>query len=109
VTSEFDIEDIRNRVRAGHYLVKRDAILHAIKESFNRRDMVEAILTGRIIEHYPDRQRVLVCGETSLSVTTMIYLHIVCEMRDPIYVEFVTAYIPDETIWENPPFRRRRK
>ena len=37
-----------------------------------------------------------------------IYLHVVCEYADPIYVEFVTAYIPDEEEWESPPFRRRK-
>ena len=27
---------------------------------------------------------------------TEIYLHLMCEYADPVYVEFVTAYIPDE-------------
>lgn len=102
-----NIIEIRERVRQGFYLVKRDAILHAIKEGFTRYDMVDAVLTGRIIEEYPDRQRVLICGETSLSLKTTIYLHVVCQCSDPIYVEFVTSYIPDEKIWASPPFRRR--
>src|SRR5439155_337985 len=29
-------------------------------------------------------------------------------LADPIYVEFVTAYVPDEEEWERPPFRRRK-
>jgi hypothetical protein len=106
-----DIDRVRALVRDGAYLVKRDAILHAIKEGFNRDDMVAAILSGRIIEEYPERERVLICGPTSLSpiTVTVIYLHVVCEYSDPNYVQVVTAYIPDELSWEWPSFRRRRR
>ena len=57
-----DIDRIRALVRDGAYLVKRDVILHAIKEGFNRDDVAAAILSGRIIEEYPERERVLICG-----------------------------------------------
>ena len=103
-----DIDRIRALVRDGAYLVKGDTILHAIKEGFNRDDMVAAISFGQIIEEYPERERVLICGPTSLSPTMVIYLHVVCEYSDPNYVQLVTAYIPDELSWEWPPFRRRR-
>ena len=103
-----DIAEIWRRVRASAYLVKRDAILHAVKEGFNRQDMVDAVLSGQVIESYPGRQRVLVCGPTTLATETVIYLHVVCQYSDPFYVEFVTAYVPDETIWEHPPLRRRK-
>lgn len=104
-----DIETIQKRVRAGYYLTKSHAIQHAVKEGFERKHIVEAILDGKIIETYPDDQRVLICGSTTLSKTPIIYLHVVCEYADPVYVEFITAYIPDQTQWENPPFRRRRR
>jgi hypothetical protein len=38
-----------------------------------------------------------------------IFLHVVCEYADPVYVEFVTVYVPDEQEWEKPPFRRRKR
>ena len=104
-----DMDRIRALVRSGAYLIKRDAILHAIKEGFNRDDMVAAILCGQIIEEYPERERVLICGPTSVSLAAVIYLHVVCEYSDPNYVQFVSAYIPDELSWEWPPFRRRRR
>ena len=69
--------------------------------------MLEAIGQGKIIENYPMESRLLICGITHLSEKTSIYLHVVCEYSDE-YVEFVTAYIPDEFIWETPPFKRRR-
>ncbi len=70
--------------------------------------MVEAILNGTIIEEYYEDQRTLICGRATLSENVVVYLHVVCEYADPIYIEFVTAYIPDENQWEFPPFKRRR-
>ncbi len=102
-----DIEIIRERVRAGHYFVRSHAVQHALKEGFARRHMVEAVLQGTIIEEYPDDQRVLICGQTTLVKSVVIHLHVVCEYADPIYVDFVTAYIPDKLQWASPPFRRR--
>ncbi len=57
-----DIKTIRKRVQAGNYLVQIHAVQHALKEGFERKHMVEAILTGKIIEEYVDDQRVLICG-----------------------------------------------
>ena len=104
-----DIEIIRERIRAGTYLIKSHAVQHALKEGFERKHMVETVLEGTLIEEYPEAQRMLICGKTSLSQSLDIYLHVVCEYADPIYVELVTAYIPDELGWEKPPFRRRKK
>ncbi len=35
------LETISQRVREGHYLVKSHAVVHALKEGFERRHMVE--------------------------------------------------------------------
>ena len=99
---------IQQCVRDGNYLVKSHAVIHALKEGFDRANMVEAVLNGSIIEGYAEAKRVLVCGKTMV-MTAEIYLHIVCEYADPVYTEFVTAYIPDEQEWESPPFRRRKR
>lgn len=103
-----NIKTIRNRISEGDYLIKPHAVQHALKEGFERKHIVEAILNGTIIEEYSDVQRVLICGHTNLDNTT-IYLHVVCEYFDPVYIEFVTAYIPDEVQWEPPTFKRRRR
>ncbi len=104
-----DIDTLRKRVQAGDYLIKAHAVQHALKEGFERIHMVEAVLTGTVIEEYPGEHRALICGSTSLSESMNIYLHVVCEYADEIYIEFVTAYIPDELEWESPPHRRRRR
>lgn len=103
------IETVRQRIREGHYLVKSHAVVHALKEGFERANMVEAVLGGTIIEDYSDAKRALICGRTALDAGTEVYLHVVCEYADPVHVEFVTAYIPDEEEWESPPFRRRKR
>jgi hypothetical protein len=61
------IETIRRRVREGQYLVKSHAVVHALKEGFDRKNMVEAILDGIIVEDYSDAKRALLCGRTILS------------------------------------------
>ena len=104
-----DIKEIHRRVNKGFYLIKRDAILHAVKEAFARQDIVDAIMSGQVIEEYPDRNRVLICGKTALSPQVTIYLHVLCEYGDPVYIEIITAYIPDERIWESPPLYRRKR
>ena len=100
---------IRERVQAGKYLVRSRAVVHALKEGFGRKQMVEAILNGKVVEEYPADQRVLICGKAASEEGTLIYLHVVCEYADDVYVEFITAYIPDELLWESPPLRRRKQ
>lgn len=102
-----DLQTIRESLQSGHYRVKSHAIQHAVKEGFQVEHMVEAILNGRIIEEYPEDLRVLICGRSTLSEKIVMYLHVVCECTDPSAIEFVTAYIPDETKWQSPHFTRR--
>ena len=104
-----DIAIIRERVQAGNYLIKSHAVQHALKEGFERQHIVQSILTGTIIEEYPDDQRALICGRATLLEDSTFYLHVVCECADALYVEIVTAYIPDELQWESPPLRRRKR
>ncbi len=104
-----EIEDIREQVREGHYKLSSHVAMHVLKEGFAREDIVEAILAGTVIEEYADVKRVLVCGPTTLSRQAVIYIHAVCEYANPAYIAIVTAYLPDESMWESPPFKRRKR
>jgi Domain of unknown function (DUF4258) len=104
-----EIEAIREKVCAGRYILKSHVAMHALKEGFERNQIVEAILEGSVIEEYPDDNRVIVCGGTTLPQNTRVYLHAICEYANPAYIEIVTAYLPDESLWESPPFRRRKR
>jgi len=101
------IEEIRHRIAQGTYLIKTHAIQYAIKEGFEHKNMLEAVEKGKVIGNYPQMQPLLICGTTYLTEQITIYLHVVCEYSEK-YVEFVTAYMPDENLWENPPFKKRR-
>jgi Domain of unknown function (DUF4258) len=101
------ILQLREKIFEENYLIKSHAINHALKEGFDRRNIIETVLKGKIIENYEFENRLLVCGPTKLADNVTVYLHVVCEYSDDIFVEIVTAYIPDESLWTNPPFRRR--
>ena len=104
-----EIKTIRQKVRNGDYLIRSHVVSHAIKEGFTRQDIVAAILNKQIIETYPNDKRVLVSGYTDQIKGVKLYIHIVCEYADPVYIEFITAYIPDESLWERPDFRQRKR
>ena len=106
---DIEIGVIHERIKRGNYFILSHAVTHGLKEGFAPRDIVAAVLDGKIIEQYPAAQRVLVCGRVELVPNVSIYLHVVCEYADPATVALVTAYIPDEKQWENPPFARRRQ
>jgi hypothetical protein len=74
-----DIEHLRERVRRGKYLLRSHAVVHALKEGFDQKQIVEAILNGKIVEEYPADQRLLICGSVPLEGDAFIYLHVVCE------------------------------
>lgn len=103
------IQTIQKRIRAGNYVAKPHAVQHALKEGFKRIHILDAILNGKIIEKYPDEERVLISGMTTIQEGTLVYLHVVCEHAHPVLVEFITAYIPDELQWEPPTFENRRR
>jgi Domain of unknown function (DUF4258) len=102
------ILELREKIFEETYLIKSHAINHALKEGFDRRNIIEAVSNGKIIEIYEFENRLLICGQTKLTDSITIYLHIVCEHSDDIFVEIITAYIPDEDLWLNPPFKRRK-
>jgi len=104
-----DMEDIRQLIRASRYQVKLHAVQHALQEGFDESAMCEAILNGIIIESYPERRRVLICGRYTIGIDDAMYLHLVCEQTYPDQITIVTAYIPSGREWGTPPTKRRRQ
>lgn len=104
-----DLEAIlKKQVQAGAYSVRPHAVQHALAEGFAPKHIAEAILNGRIIEIYPGRNRCLVYGRARLTARVNLELHAVCDYGDPEMLDIVTAYIPDNKVWETPPTKRRR-
>ena len=104
-----DIQRIQRFIRQGKYRIKSHAVMHMVKEGFDERDCIIALLNGRILEEYPEVKRCLVVGTFQLTPKTKCPLHIVCDLSQPDRVEIVTAYIPQPPDWVTPTQRGRRK
>ena len=65
-----------------------------------RRDIllpvIGIILSGEIIEEYPDRQRVLILARLSES---NLPVHVVCDHADPDEIVAITVYVPSRDEW----------
>jgi hypothetical protein len=98
------IDKIRKLLKDEKYAYYTHAITEAKKDGVEPEDIAYVLLTGSIIEQYPERQRVLVYGKMLNSVP----LHVVCNYSDSDMLYIVTVYIPSGEGWEST-YRRRKK
>lgn len=84
--------------------VTEHALREAHKEGIRGKDIIYIVLTGELIERYPQRRRVLVSGRYR---DTDLHVHAVCDYSDPVEVVVTTVYIPTRARWRS--FRRRRR
>lgn len=87
----------------GKHLFYTHALTEAKKGGIAPEDAVHAILTGDIIEEYPNRQRALIFA----MLPHQIPLHVVCDYSQADVLLIVTVYVPDDRLWIN--LRVRRK
>ena len=80
------------------------ALREAHKDSLRAQDIFYAIFNGRILEHYRDRERVLIAGPVP---HLGLEVHVVCEYSDPVELVAVTIYVPDRPKWVNAVLRAR--
>ena len=102
-----DIAWLREMVGARRYSVRSHVLRHTLEEGFECNHCIDVIMTGRIIEHYPDESRCLVLGWFEFTPGAKSALHVVCDYSDRRCVDIVTAYIPQRPWWESPQRRRR--
>ncbi len=107
------LKSIHEAVQNRNYALRPHAVSHMLAEGFNEKDIIEAILNGRIIEHYLDEDRCLIAGAFQLSLKTKEALHIVVdywsEHESIEWIDIVTAYIPRRPFWETPYKRCKRE
>lgn len=96
---------MRKLVLEGKYFFYTHALTEAKKDGIEPEDVVYAILTGKVIEEYPDRQRVLVFAMLPHEMP----LHVVCDYSQVKVLLVVTVYIPDDRLWLGFRTRRERK
>jgi len=90
-----DIETIRRLVQEGKYYFYAHALTEAKKDGVTPEDAVHVILIGRIVEVYPERNRVLVSG----MMTSNIPLHVVCDYSNDDLILIPTVYVPSRRHW----------
>ena len=99
------VEQIRERVKFGRWSISTHATVESAKDGLSPVDIKEILLTGKIIESYPERERHLIYG--ILPNTNDLPVHVVVDYSDNEQVVAVTAYIPDEREWIA--FQKRRR
>jgi len=98
----FDIEEARQIVREGKHIFYKHVLTEAKKDGIRPDDVVYIILTGKIIEEYPERNRFLIYG----TIFNNISLHVVCDVSVPGILFIVTIYIPDSSKWISSQIRK---
>jgi len=101
-----ELEGIRDKISRGEYRYSDHAVKRMIKRTIDRAEIEEAVLSGEIIEEYPDDKYApscLVYGR----VRSGRHLHV--QLSIPPTVVIITAYDPDETEWIDYRVRRKKK
>lgn len=106
---KIDIATIRAKVGRDEYSFSGHAIVEGRKDGITPHDVRHVLLTGEIIEEYPERCRCLILGyiEENISV------HVICEYcdwlkdkREDLIV--VTVYVPGKAWWVRDRLRNKR-
>lgn len=100
-----DIETIWNKINAGNYVYSLHADRERKHEELTWRDIITALLSGQILEDYPDTGRGESCLVVGFAGTTPI--HVVCGWRGDDLV-IITVYIPGPPKFVDPYTRRKK-
>ena len=101
-----EIEGIRDKINKREYRFSDHAVKKMIKRSIDRAEIEEAVLSGEIIEEYPDDK---------YSPSCLVYgrarsgRHLHVQLSIPPTVVIITAYDPDESEWIDYRVRRKKK
>jgi len=99
------IEVIKSEVMAGEYLFSRHADAERVKDQLTFGQVKEALLTGEILEYYPDTGRGKSCLIPGFS--SSIPIHIVCGwMKEKVVI--ITVYNPRPPKFIDPWTRRSK-
>ncbi len=97
------LKSIRDKIQAGEYRFSEHAVKRMIKRSIGRFEVEEAIISGEVIEEYPEDKyssSCLVYGKTKKGRN----LHI--QVSLPPKVVVITAYEPEPSEWVDCRIRR---
>lgn len=100
------MDEVRAKINSGDYRFSDHAVKRMIKRSINRIEVEETILSGEIIEEYPDDKYSPSCLIYGMSKAGR-HLHVQLSLPPAIIV--ITAYDPDENEWIDYRVRRAKK
>ena len=100
-----DIESIKELCQLGKIQWTEHVMKRLIKRNITRAEVKSALLSGKIIEEYPNDYPFPSCLVLGISLPGR-YLHVVCGIgNDRLWI--ITVYRPDKTIWDES-FTKRR-
>jgi hypothetical protein len=102
-----DIEFIREKFRKGEYAVSDHAIIEARKDGIEPTTVKKlewAAINGKIIEEYPDRERILIYAEPE---EDKLPVHVVVDYSFKEEPVIVTGYVPDSRYWIKSQIRKK--
>ncbi len=104
-----DLHALRNRISAKKVRVRltKHARTEAFKDGLTTSDLEYALMHGEVIEDYPERNRVLLLA---FDRQYQLPIHISLEyFPNEDVATIVTAYIPEDDIWEKNYKTRKKK
>ena len=93
-----DIEFIREAVLTGNWFMSQHARVRAGKRMISDRDVIIALMSGEIIEDYPDDPRGASCLVLGYS-SEKRPVHIVCAQDLSGSIVIITVYQPEPPKW----------
>jgi hypothetical protein len=95
-----DIEWIKNQIRVGEYLWSKHADEERRNDNFSVSEVEQSVLSGKILEDYPNDQRgssCLIGGKCGL-----VDIHTVCGKNKIETLVIITVYKPSLPKWRSP-------
>jgi hypothetical protein len=100
-----DIHLVRQYIETDRYEFYRHALTEAKKDGIEPEDVVWVLLRGKVIEQYPERERILVYG----TMVNDLPLHVVCDLSDEDVMYIPTVYVPSKDEWIRYQKRKQKK
>jgi hypothetical protein len=91
-----ELAEVKAKITTGNYRFSDHAVKRMIRRSIDRMEVEEAVLTGEIIEEYPDDKYSPSCLIYGVSKAGR-HLHV--QLSLPPAVIVITAYEPDASEW----------
>lgn len=101
-----DIEEIKTKIRNNEYEISYHAERERREEEIAINHIEGAILSGEILEDYPDDPRGPSCLVSGYSEGKSV--HIVCGWSEKGWLRIITIYVPRYPKWVDPKRRAQK-